>query len=886
MPCRDAQCQACPLWTQCITVCLPSTRYGCLPWPDSHANVGHSRCLFIIGEAPGYNEDLEGQPWVGKAGGLLKKAYIEHFKFDKDVDIFLSNAVRCRPLGNKTPNKTQLKACQGFYLADIIVLQRHYDEVIVLAVGAPAVMSILGTSLKKSFSRQGDFTDFRALTASTPKSLIRLGDVVGQYLASPVSAPFPKSCRVFTTYHPVGWMRDPNKGPYVRAHLSLLRDFLNGQLQYTIEAGTLDIQTAPVPPSYSISRLSLDIESYGILGGNTQTQFHPLKSMLYDGVRKEDLCVTTGLTWRNPKGEMEHALFVMSNVTHRRRLWSFIRKMREDKSFQLLLGQNIKFDLAYLRFAYPECQTWLDYPLPIADLIVTNYLHNEGRPEKSLKALAPLLGVTKYPHGFIQHSNPHSHSLWQYNVQDTSATLLSQEKLEQMIAEQYGPKSPKLSGFNRTWYSNLLWLTLWMEEAGIAMDQEGLENLLHIYESRLVKLEVGIHNRWEIVLRGRGSEKSKRRVMEDSIHSLNGLHIAIPKLEKTKVRREISFCEENRNALINLLPTHSESYKKLRAITHMHAVTGTLDRYLYPLLVGRGKNHSDPTTKLIHSKAFPRWYPVPSEWKDESSGGTKQARIVAKGPPCQTFPKKIKACVSSRYDYLIWFDYSQLELRMAAILSNDQWMMSEYSKPDCDFHLATAHRLFPEEKGKRFRQVGKTLNFLVIYLGGAKQYQTTLMRDEGIYRSIEDCQRDIDTWWACAPGLKAWHGTLMDFVQRHGYFELPLIGQSRVFLGSKRQRQEQIKELVNLPGQATGANIMLSAQFELAKAFKERHMKSVIPLNVYDAASIEVPEYELPIVKNLMQDCIPNPPYYQALCEELGRTLPLAYEMKIRLVSA
>jgi hypothetical protein len=443
-----------------------------------------------------------------------------------------------------------------------------------------------------------------------------------------------------------------------------------------------------------------------------------------------------------------------------------------------------------------------------------------------------------------------------------------------------------LSDFSRKWYSNLLWLVLWMEETGITLHQTHLSDLLSLYEKRLAQLEKGIKDRFALSLRGKGSDKAKREIMNQAVTvvSAQSGH-SLPRLEKTSVKQEISFCEENRNALMDVLPHDTDSYKQLRAITAMHKVTGTLDRYLYPLLVGRGSKHADPTTRLIDSRAYPSWYPVPSDWEDGKGGGTKQCRIVAKGPPCQTFPPVVKKCISSRYGVLIWFDYSQIELRVAALLSGDPWMMSEYSKPDCDFHLATAHKLFPEETGKRFRRVGKTLNFLVIYRGGPNQYQSTLMRDEGIHRPLDLCEHDLNTWWTSAEGLRKWQNEQIAFVHKHGYYQLPLAGQSRLYLGSRQQRQEKEKEIVNQPVQGVAANIMLSGQFELAAEFKRRHMKAVIPMNVYDAASVECSERELSTVLGLMDKILPNPPYYQALCEELGRTLPLKFDVNVERTS-
>lgn len=890
MSCVDPTCTACPLHLQCKTVCVPATWLGQgLDWPEESGQTIYDRALYIVGEAPGYNEDQEGKPWVGQAGRILKKLYLEYFGLPDQVDIFLSNAVRCRPTNNKTPNKSQLKACQGFYLADIVMLQKLYDEVVVLCCGAPAVQSVLGMSLKKSFTRQGNPADFRTLTAPTPKSIVLVGEIVGPYLSSPTLPPFPRPCPVFTTYHPAAVGRDKAKGLLIAPHMKMVSDYFKGELTYAIKGGSLDIQLCPKPPGYPLTHLSLDIETYGILKGQTQKMFHPLKSMAHDGILRERLCVTTGLSWYAPSGELEHAVFIMTKETHRRRLWSWIRKCHTEslsssstttKPFQYLIGQNLKFDLMYLRHAYPECKVWLNHPLPLVDLIVTNYLYHEGRPERSLKALAPLLRVTQYGQGFTQYPSETDSNLIQYNCQDTAATILSQRKLEDLIATLYGKDSPKLSSFNREWYSKLLWLTIWMEETGVAMDEGALQGLLKSYEARAVKLERGIKSRWGINLRGKGSQGHKQEIMNLACQTLLKAGSIVPPLQKTTEKKEISFKEENRNTLLDVLPAQTMASKQLRAVGSVHTVGGILDRYLYPLLVGRGKAHTDLTTRLIEGIAYPRWYPVPSDWEDGSGGGTKQCRIVAKGPACQTFPPAIKKCITSRYGSLLWFDYSQIELRVAALLSGDPWMMGEYAKDDCDFHLATAARLFGDKDAKKYRQIGKTLNFLVIYLGGAERFQSTLMRDVGVARSLPQCAKDIREWWKAATGLRRWQLGLYKYVRRHGYFDLPLAGQSRLFMGNKWEVREMMKEIVNMPVQAVAANIMLSAQFELQWVFKKRNLKAILPLNVYDAASIEFPKTELYAVRQEMARILPDPPYYQALCKILGRRLPLKYDIK------
>ena len=120
----------------------------------------------------------------------------------------------------------------------------------------------------------------------------------------------------------------------------------------------------------------------------------------------------------------------------------------------------------------------------------------------------------------------------------------------------------------------------------------------------------------------------------------------------------------------------------------------------------------------------------------------------------------------------------------------------------------------------------------------------------------------------------------MATVQRLGYYELPLIGQSRLFLGDRRSRDRKLNEIVNLPVQATAADIMLSAQYEIWSRFRRAGMKAVVPINIYDAALIECPKHEIHRVRTVLAEVLPNPPFYSALCKELGRTVPLEYELE------
>ena len=64
----------------------------------------------IIGEGPGEQEDLEGKPFIGRAGQLLTKI-LESVGLNRDTDIFIANTVKCRPPNNRTPLAEEITAC-------------------------------------------------------------------------------------------------------------------------------------------------------------------------------------------------------------------------------------------------------------------------------------------------------------------------------------------------------------------------------------------------------------------------------------------------------------------------------------------------------------------------------------------------------------------------------------------------------------------------------------------------------------------------------------------------------------------------------------------------------------------------------------------------------
>lgn len=97
--------------------------------------------LIFMGEAPGADEDLQGVPFVGRAGRLLTDMIEKGMKISRD-QVYILNTLKCRPPGNRTPLPTEAIACREFLDAQLAVLRPEF----ICCLGAVAAQSLLGVS--------------------------------------------------------------------------------------------------------------------------------------------------------------------------------------------------------------------------------------------------------------------------------------------------------------------------------------------------------------------------------------------------------------------------------------------------------------------------------------------------------------------------------------------------------------------------------------------------------------------------------------------------------------------------------------------------------------------------------------------------------------------
>ncbi len=132
--------------------------------------VGNPRArLMFVGEAPGQDEDLQGVPFVGRAGQLLTKI-IEAMGMTRE-DVYIANVIKCRPPGNRNPEPDEVATCEPFLFRQIDVIQPD----VIVALGTFAAKALLRTNdpISRLRGRAFDYRGAKLIPTFHPAFLLR-----------------------------------------------------------------------------------------------------------------------------------------------------------------------------------------------------------------------------------------------------------------------------------------------------------------------------------------------------------------------------------------------------------------------------------------------------------------------------------------------------------------------------------------------------------------------------------------------------------------------------------------------------------------------------------------------------------------------------------------
>jgi len=132
--------------------------------------VGNPKAdLMFIGEAPGADEDEQGEPFVGRAGQLLNNM-IKAMGLRRE-DVYIANIIKCRPPGNRTPEREECETCSPFLMRQIAVIKPK----VIVALGAVAAKTLLAINapMAELRSRWYDFRGTKLAVTYHPAFLLR-----------------------------------------------------------------------------------------------------------------------------------------------------------------------------------------------------------------------------------------------------------------------------------------------------------------------------------------------------------------------------------------------------------------------------------------------------------------------------------------------------------------------------------------------------------------------------------------------------------------------------------------------------------------------------------------------------------------------------------------
>ncbi len=125
--------------------------------------------LVFIGEAPGYEEDMQGKPFVGKAGQLLTKI-IESIGLTRE-EVYITNVVKCRPPGNRNPEPDEIASCEPFLIQQLEAIQPK----LICALGTFAAQTLLKTKapISKLRGKFYSYKNIKLMATFHPAYLLR-----------------------------------------------------------------------------------------------------------------------------------------------------------------------------------------------------------------------------------------------------------------------------------------------------------------------------------------------------------------------------------------------------------------------------------------------------------------------------------------------------------------------------------------------------------------------------------------------------------------------------------------------------------------------------------------------------------------------------------------
>ncbi len=508
-------------------------------------------------------------------------------------------------------------------------------------------------------------------------------------------------------------------------------------------------------------------------------------------------------------------------------------KSVHEKSFEILkpffesteiikVGHNIKFDIQVLHKYNVKVSS------PIYDTMVAHYLinpdmrHNLDTLSESYLNYSPISIeslIGKKGKNQISMRDVSIDKITDYASEDADITLQLKSIFDKEI---------EVNNLSKIFYDieiPMINVLSEMETEGIKIDTSYLEKLDKEFEEDLEKLKKEIFKKSgeEFNL---NSPKQLGEILFDKLK-------LVSKPKKTKTG-QYSTSEEVLSSLAN-------DHKIIEDILEWRSLDKLQNTYVKSL-----PNEVSSLTNRVHSSF--------------NQTVTTTGRLSSNNPNLQNIPirtangQKIRrAFIPRGSDYILMAaDYSQIELRVIASMSNEENMIDAFVNNQ-DIHTMTASKIYnvdPENVTREQRGNAKTVNFGIIYGVSAfgLSQQTDLNRSESKVM--------IDNYFLNYPGLKKYMSDQIDFARNNGYVET-IMGRRRYLQNINSQnnmlRSSSERNAINAPIQGSAADIIKIAMININSELKKQSLKSKMLLQVHDELVFDVHKSEKDQIKDIVK---------------------------------
>ena len=527
-----------------------------------------------------------------------------------------------------------------------------------------------------------------------------------------------------------------------------------------------------------------------------------------------------GISFSWQKG-LGYYLAIKNNKSVHEKTFEILKPFFESTEI-IKVGHNIKFDIQVLHKYNVKVSS------PIYDTMVAHYLinpdmrHNLDTLSESYLNYSPISIeslIGKKGKNQISMRDVSIDKITDYASEDADITLQLKSVFDKEI---------EVNNLGKIFYDieiPMINVLSEMETEGIKIDTSYLEKLDKEFEEDLEKLKKEIFKKSgeEFNL---NSPKQLGEILFDRLK-------LVSKPKKTKTG-QYSTSEEVLSSLAN-------DHKIIEDILEWRSLDKLQNTYVKSL-----PNEVSNLTNRVHSSF--------------NQTVTTTGRLSSNNPNLQNIPirtangQKIRrAFIPRGSDYILMAaDYSQIELRVIASMSNEKNMIDAFVNNQ-DIHTMTASKIYnvdPENVTREQRGNAKTVNFGIIYGVSAfgLSQQTDLNRSESKVM--------IDNYFLNYPGLKKYMSDQIDFARNNGYVET-IMGRRRYLQNINSQnnmlRSSSERNAINAPIQGSAADIIKIAMININSELKKQSLKSKMLLQVHDELVFDVHKSEKDQIKDIVK---------------------------------